>query len=112
MLELLDLVLELLDVLLLALAECALTTLVPSRCTWRRTYLGSSILSGALACRQLSPALAPLPVVAGVGLAHVVLGAGDGWVDVLLRPASVRLLLLDGRRRTGLSGAGSKEMLS
>ena len=45
-------------------------------------------------------------------MAHVVLRAGDGWVDVLLRPAGMRLLVLDRCGRTGLSSAGSKEMFS
>lgn len=77
------------------------------------TYLGGSILRSALAGRQLSPALAPFAVVAGVGLAHVVLlRAGDGWVNVLLGPAGMGWLLLDRRRRAGLSSAGSKEMFS
>lgn len=78
----------------------------------QRTYLSGAVLCRALAGRQFSPSLSPFSVIVGVGLAHVVLRAGDGWVDVLLRSASVRLLLLDGGRRTGLASAGSKEMFS
>ena len=92
--------------------------------------MSGSVLCCALAGRQLSTALAPFAVIVGVGLAHVVLRAGDGWVDVLLGSATVRLLLLllllllrwrrllrlllllllDRCRRTGLASAGSKEM--
>jgi len=42
----------------------------------------------------------------------VLLRAGDSWVDVLLGTAGMSGLLLDRRRRTGLSSAGSKEMFS
>jgi hypothetical protein len=77
------------------------------------TYLSSSVLRSALAGGKLPTALPPLGVVAGVGLAHVVLlRAGDGWIDVLLGTAGMGWLLLDRRRRTGLSSAGSKEMFS
>lgn len=80
---------------------------------WQRTYLSSSILRGTLAGGKLPTALPPFTVVAGVGLAHVVLlRAGDGWVDVLLGTAGMCGLLLDRRGRTGLSSAGSKEMFS
>ena len=56
-------------------------------------------------------------------MAHVVLRAGDSWVDVLLGTAGVGLrrrrlllllllLLLDRTGRTGLASAGSQEMFS
>jgi hypothetical protein len=87
-----------------------------------RTYLSGSILSCALAGRQLSTSLAPFAVIFGAALAHVVLRAGDSWVDVLLGTAGVRrrrrwlllllLLLLDRTGRTGLPSAGSQEMFS
>ena len=83
-----------------------------------RTYLSGSILSCALAGRQLSTSLAPFAVILGAALAHVVLRAGDSWVDVLLGTAGVGLrrrrllLLLDRTGRTGLASAGSQEMFS
>lgn len=73
--------------------------------------MGSSILRGALAGGQLPTPLPPFSVVAGVTLAHVVLlRAGNGWINVLLGTAGMGWLLLDRRRRTGLTSAGSKEM--
>lgn len=114
LLKLLDLVLELLDIFLLALTKCALIGQYRPVYVWWPTYLSGSVLCSTLARRQLSPTFTPFTVVAGVGLAHVVLRAGDGWIDVLLWPAGMRLLLLllDRCGRTGLTSAGSKEMLS
>jgi hypothetical protein len=83
--------------------------------------LSGPVLSCALAGRQLSTSLAPFAIIFGAGLAHVVLRAGDSWVDVLLGTAGVRLLrrwllllllLLDRAGRSGLPSAGSQEMFS
>ena len=89
-----------------------------------RTYLSGSVLSCALAGRQLPTSLAPFAVIFRAALAHVVMRAGDSWVNVVLGTAGVGLrrrwqlllllllLLLDRTGRTGLASAGSQEMFS
>jgi hypothetical protein len=73
-------------------------------------YLSSPVLRGAFRRGELATALALLGHLGRLGLAHLVLGAGDGGVDGVLLRTAVRELL-HGRGCIGrLSGAGSEEV--
>ena len=89
LLKLLDLVLELLDVLFLALAEGALGVSVRLDTDGTmETDLGGPVLGGTLRCAQFattfSVAVALIVHVGRLALAHLVLLAGNGGVNGVL----------------------------
>lgn len=57
------------------------------------TYLSGAILGGALRRRELASALALLGHLGRLGLAHLVLGAGNGRVNGVLLGTAVGKLL-------------------
>lgn len=74
-------------------------------------YLSGAVLGGAFGRRELAAALAALGAVVGVvGLAHLVLGAGNGGIDGMRGAGRVGVggQLLRGR---WLASAGSHEVL-
>lgn len=80
------------------------------------TYLSSPILCCALGRGQLAPslgtALTGVAVVRVAG-AHVIGGAGDGWIDGVWGAGRVRMLrVLRERLHDGLAGACSEKVFS
>jgi hypothetical protein len=78
------------------------------------TDLSGTVLSSALRRRELPPSLAPLAHVFAVACAHLVVGAGNGWVNgvLLLGTPGMGRVLRYRRRCSRLACTSSEEVFS